>query len=112
MCLSGRLHPAAVVVIAPPPATPRAVQQSTRVFSYSPLVLRWSIIDLRCVLPLSHQSVFIVGPDRGFWTAEASWGRGLTLATNTKAHRGSIVPPAGPENESKAAAESLSACPR
>ena len=95
MCLSGRLHPAAVVVIAPRPATPRAVQQSTRVFSYSPLVLRWSIIDRRCVLPLSHQSVFIVGPDRGFWAAEASWGRGLTLATNTKAHRGSIVPPAG-----------------
>jgi hypothetical protein len=38
MCLSGRLHPAAVVVIAPRPARPRAVQQSTRVFSCSPLV--------------------------------------------------------------------------
>jgi hypothetical protein len=54
---------------------------------------------------------FIVGPDRGFWTAEASWGRGLTLATNTKAHRGSIVPPAGPENESTGTAESVGGLP-
>ena len=45
MCSSGRLHPAAVTVIAPRRATPRAMQQSTPVSSHAPLVFCWSIID-------------------------------------------------------------------
>ena len=67
MCLSGRLHPAAVVVIAPRPATPRALQQSTRVFSYSPLVLRWSIIDRAMrAAAIAPERVSSSAPTEGF----------------------------------------------
>jgi hypothetical protein len=84
------------VVIAPRPATPRAVQQSTRVFSYSPLVFRWSIIGraMRAVAIAPERVHRRPGP-RGFGPPRPRGGGGLPWPPNTKAHRGSIVPSKG-----------------
>ena len=92
MCLSGRLHPVAVAVIAPRPATPRAVQLSTRVSSYAPLVFRWSIIDrAKRAAAIAPEQVHRRHGPRDFGPPRPRGG-GRTLATNAKAHRGSIVP--------------------
>jgi hypothetical protein len=93
MCLSGRLHPAAVAVIAPRLATPRVVQLSTRVSSYAPLVFHWSIIDRAM---RAAAAAPIVGTDRRHGPRDFGpaglVGGGRTLAANAKVHRGSIVP--------------------